>query len=103
APAYPGMTDRMKEIIRKGRARTTALYAEVYARHFSDAQLQALFDFRNSEMGRSILATRHVVNEEAGRRNNAVNKLLRAEEREQEERCGVALRRADEDEKDPGD
>ena len=97
-PRLPGMSDKMMETIRKGRARTTAIYAEVYAKFFSDTQLNALYEFHNSEMGRSIKAARQLINEEAGRLINELNKTMEAEA--QTGKDGLIIKRAEHEEKD---
>ena len=97
-PGLPSMSDKMKETIRKHRARTTARYAEVYAKFFSDAQLKALYEFHNSEMGRSITSTRQLINEEVGRLNNELSKTMEAEEKAG--KSGMIIKRVEHDEKD---
>lgn len=72
--------DPARELFQTMMDKRLEIMAEAYAKLYSDEQLQALFDFHCSEMGKSLYETQLLINKEMRRREPEINKLPETKE-----------------------
>jgi hypothetical protein len=63
-PIRPNAPDQLREQIESIRAQTHSLRVKLMEKHYSDSQLDALINFYDSEMGKSILESREHISRE---------------------------------------